>query len=348
MQEEYQVFVFTCDTDHKASQPYKDITSNQWLDFDKDIKVFYCSTNNLNYRTILQISKEVNPDFIYTNNPYAIKFTAFPLIINKYHNINAKAILAPRGTLIDGKIQFKYFKKITFLWVVRLLGIFKNVSFQATSDEEKQAIVKRLHAKANDIQIIPNLPYYPIDDAPSTKPQHHLNLIFISRISPEKNLLYLLKLLQKVNFNLKLGIIGPMENKKYWAACLEIIKKLPDNITVEYLGGMPKEHYKDTLKDYHLFVFPTFAENFGHVILEALGLGKPALISNKTPWTNLEEYQAGWALPLDQEELFVEKIRLMYNMTNEEYQQWSKGAKQYLDQFMAENDFMKLYKNLFS
>jgi hypothetical protein len=42
------------------------------------------------------------------------------------------------------------------------------------------------------------------------------------------------------------------------------------------------------LAEYDLFLFPTLGENYGHVISEALASGCPVVISDQTPWRNLE------------------------------------------------------------
>jgi glycosyltransferase involved in cell wall biosynthesis len=46
-----------------------------------------------------------------------------------------------------------------------------------------------------------------------------------------------------------------------------------------------------------LFVLPSHSENFGLVIAEALAAGVPALVTDKTPWHDLERQNAGWCVP---------------------------------------------------
>ena len=48
-----------------------------------------------------------------------------------------------------------------------------------------------------------------------------------------------------------------------------------------------------------LFVLPTHSENFGLAIAEALAAGVPALVTNTTPWAELESRGAGWCVPWD-------------------------------------------------
>ena len=43
-----------------------------------------------------------------------------------------------------------------------------------------------------------------------------------------------------------------------------------------------------------LFVLPTYSENFGIVIAEALWAGVPAITTKGTPWAELETRKCGW------------------------------------------------------
>ena len=75
-------------------------------------------------------------------------------------------------------------------------------------------------------------------------------------------------------------------------------------MTVKYHGVIKHEEVARELAGHDLFFLPTWGENFGHVIHEALAAGLPVLISDKTPWRNLEDQGVGWDLPLDAPEKF--------------------------------------------
>jgi glycosyltransferase involved in cell wall biosynthesis len=51
-------------------------------------------------------------------------------------------------------------------------------------------------------------------------------------------------------------------------------------------------------------LLPTLGENYSHVICEALSAGCPVLISDRTPWRNLQDKGVGWDIPLEEEERF--------------------------------------------
>jgi len=74
---------------------------------------------------------------------------------------------------------------------------------------------------------------------------------------------------------------------------------LPSNISWRYVRNLDPEEVSEVLTSYDLMVLPTAGENFGHIILESLAAHTRVLISDQTPWADLEEYGVGWSLSLD-------------------------------------------------
>ena len=111
-----------------------------------------------------------------------------------------------------------------------------------------------------------------------------LRPVFLSRISPMKNLLFALKVLQGVSGDVCFDIYGPVEDLAYWKQSEEIIETLPPTVKVRYMGMVNHEEVWDVFAQHDLLFLPTFGENFCHVIREALSAGCPVLISDQTPW----------------------------------------------------------------
>lgn len=197
---------------------------------------------------------------------------------------------------------------------------------------DEQAAFTVLGSKAR-VAIAPNLP--PVINvadgsvAVKEKAKGCLKIIFLSRISRKKNLNGALKMLKGLNGNVQFNIYGPMEDKSYWAECQKIISGLPENIKVQYCGSMEHDKVSAVMKDHDIFFFPTLGENFGHVILEALCAGCPILISDQTPWRNLEEKGVGWDLSLSKPGMFQEVLQRCVEMDNDEYVKWSERARKY-------------------
>ena len=65
------------------------------------------------------------------------------------------------------------------------------------------------------------------------------------------------------------------------------------------------------------------------MILKALCAGCPVLISDQTPWRDLEEKGVGWDLPLSKPEMFQEVLQRCVDMNDDEYVKWSERARKY-------------------
>ena len=174
-------------------------------------------------------------------------------------------------------------------------------------------------------------------------------MIFVVRIHPIKNLDYLLiRLLEVRSAEVALTIVGSLEDPAYWEKCQGIIARLPAGITVEYAGELAFNELPALTSRHHIFVLPTQGENFGHAIFEALSLGKPVLISDQTPWRNLQNFKAGWDLALDHPTEFIASIEQAAAFDSIEYQEWSHSTRQFVKDYLAGLNLKQEYRQLFS
>lgn len=63
---------------------------------------------------------------------------------------------------------------------------------------------------------------------------------------------------------------------------------------VEVVGPLFGEAKEEAYRDADLFVLPSYSENFGIVVAEALGYGVPVLTTTGCPWQELEAHGCGW------------------------------------------------------
>jgi len=348
MKDRYTVYVITTDRDLNDTVPYKGIVADKWVDYEQDVKVFYCSPLQLSWQNIRAQVQHIQPEFIYLNSMFSKYFTIYPLVMARFGKINAKIVLAPRGMLRESALQFKATKKKIYLQVFRKLGLHRRIHFHATDKTEENDIQKHF-GKDMYLTVVSNFPGL-LDKYPGTleKKVNELSIVFIGRLHPVKGLDFLLKCVASLQGKISITIIGNAEDESYTAQCMDIAGKFPSNILVQFAGEIPNTHLPAIIAKHHVFALPTKGENFGHAIYEALAAGRPVLISDQTPWRGLNEAQAGWDLPLQQPALFTEVLQLAVAFNQPEYDAWSQGAWQFAKRFVDNVDLKEEYNKLFS
>jgi glycosyltransferase involved in cell wall biosynthesis len=161
-----------------------------------------------------------------------------------------------------------------------------------------------------DLPVDPVLPERGRDGAP-------LSVVFISRISPKKNLLLALEGLALCNARVDFSIYGPIEDEAYWSRCRKAIDRLPRSVQVSYRGTLDPEQVRATFAEHDLFIFPTMGENFGHVIAESLSASCAVLCSDQTPWTPVLAAGGGVALHAPTATSVAEIVREIADLTPE-------------------------------
>ena len=349
LSDKQRFFIVTRNTDYCDTIPYPNIVPNKWIQHASNIWIFYFSNDALSYKNIKQILQKSNCETIYLNGIFSTKFTLFPLYICRQLNYNTyRIIIASRGMLAPSALAIKRKKKMIFLLFSKKIGLYKKVIFHATNADEKKQI-ENVFGLKNEILIAPNLakPNKNKSFVSVTKKENTLNIISVARIAPEKNLLYALQVLQLVKSNIVFSIYGTAYDTSYLELCKKEINSLPKNITVNYLGAINNEEVPKIIAENNLMFMPTQGENFGHIILETLQASRPVLISNLTPFKNLEANNCGFDLPLNDKQLFANKIDLLANMNNTEYNKLCEASFNYAEQICNNTDDEMANRKLF-
>ena len=307
----------TSDRDLGDTLPYNSIDHNAWNKVG-NAEVFYVQTGIIGYKQITKILFEKNYDLIYLNSFFSPTFSLLPLILAK--TLRQKVIVGPRGEFSEGALSQKSRKKNTFIKLYKLLNLHRGIIYQASSGYEAEDIRRVLGPKV-DIVIAEDIGSQEFAQYIPERESTALKAVFISRISPMKNLLAALEILKNVRELVVYDIYGPIEDSEYWKQCEAAISALPPNIRVEHKGQLTPDEVVATLSVYDVFFMPTKGENYGHVIAEALCAGLPILIADTTPWRHLQEQGIGWDLPLSNPNAFSAAIDQLAMMPADKYHQ---------------------------
>lgn len=326
--------IVTSDRDSFDSKAYATVVIDDWNTVGK-AKVFYISPKSLSLMNLTRLIRETPHDVMYLNSFFNPYFSLRPLLLRRLGLIPERpAVIAPRGEFSTGALEIKSWKKRPYMFFSKVLGIYRNLTWQASSEHEFLDILKVMGSKAERVVIAKDLTaasdsMLPEEMQNKRNPDESLRVCFLSRIAPMKNLDYALRVLSKIKTPLEFHIYGVIHDEAYWQNCQEQVTQLPKNVAISYHGLIDHADVAKTMAEYDLFFLPTRGENFGHVIFEALASGVPVLISDQTPWRNLEALGIGWDLPLCEIEKFKAVIEEQAMLNNEARMLQKLRAKQY-------------------
>jgi glycosyltransferase involved in cell wall biosynthesis len=330
---ELRFSVVTRDRDLGVATPYPEIEPDRWQERD-GIPVLYMSPSRLGPRGLRRVFRENPHDVVYLNSFLSPPFTISTLLLRRLGLApRVPLVLAPRGELSGGALGLSRTKKRAYLAAARLLGLYRNVSWQASSELEREAILRQLPGTdPGRIRVVSPLPsddgsQWTRDPETVQKRPGELDLVFLSRVSPMKNLEGALGALAGLRGDVRLHVYGPREDRAYWSACEAIIESLPKNVRVASHGAVAREDVRSTLARHHALLLPTRGENFGHVILEALLAGCPVVISDRTPWRHLTDAGAGWDLALEDAAAFSAALQHLVDMDAAELRRMCRAAR---------------------
>lgn len=346
-------YIVTRDRDLGSDAAYNNIEYNKWNKINNAF-VRYMPLKSYRYNILRAILFKDDYCILYLNSFFSFFDSIFPLIIIRFsRSFNKKIILAPRGEFSEGALGINKIKKELFIKISKILSLHRRIVWQASSEKEERDI-KKIYNSAN-VVVAPDLIFnFPVDyfdnqlkmiaDRPID--ECYIKAVFISRISPKKNLLFLLEVLSDVKANVSLEIFGPKEDEQYWDVCERKIKSLPSNIQCHYKGTLYPNEVTDRLVKYDLFLFPTFGENFGHVIFESLVSGTPVFISDQTPW-EADLNGSVKVIPLAEKQNWINSIESFACDKTACIYSLKKGALDYAWKFVTDDVSKKMNLKLF-
>lgn len=344
-------WIITSDRDISDSKPYDDVKVDIWTTIGK-AHVFYASPVRRSPSSIMKLIRDTPHDVLYLNSFFDPVFTLYPLLARRLAlTSNRPTVMASRGEFSAGALCIKCWLKYSYMILGRVLGLYKELTWQASSDHELDNIKRVMGAVAKNVMVAPDLS--PHISRLDVQPNQHssrdgvLRVCLLSRIAPIKNLDFALHILAKVSVPIEFNIVGPIEDDQYWHRCQALVASLPDHIKVHSWGSVEHAKVATVLREHDLFFLPTKGENFGHVIAEALSVGTPVLLADTTPWRGLERAGVGWDLPLEAEQRFVDAIEKAATMDSNAYTLWRQQVCKYAHEKLADPAVLKASMDLF-
>lgn len=250
-----------------------------------------CMMTGISASYRVQLLKGVVPDIVHIHGMWSPFLAAFAESAIKNR---IPIVVAPHGMLEPWSMSVRRFRKTLALKSYQGRILAHASAIHATSELEAENL-RRLNISSAPVFVVPNVVQEPsirVADEDSPKPSKRV-LLFLSRVHEKKGLGILLRAWNEIRpADWSLLIVGSGD-AKYLRQLKEYCNsnRVSD---VEFKGHIEGEAREIIFKRASAFVLPTYSENFGNVVAEALIRGLPVITTTGTPWSAITAKRCGW------------------------------------------------------
>ena len=269
--------------------------------------------------------------------------------------LNIPLVISPHGMLEPWSLNYKSFKK-KLAWKIYQYKAIKSAKvLHATSLQEAKNL-KELNIDL-PIAIIPN--GIDIPNHNDKKKIHNLSdlgicddgrkiILSLGRIHPKKGLINLLEAWKESKFLFKEWrlIIAGFPEINYLKLLEDFVLKENISSSVDIIGPQIGKDLENIYSNSKIFILPTFSENFGLVVAEALSYGLPVITTQGAPWAALKDENAGWWCKPNKQDL-INTLHKVSQLNNSEYNLMSKNAMELSKKYSwkcLSSSYIKLYQ----
>lgn len=213
-------------------------------------------------------------------------------------------VLSPRGTLYPETISFgTSWAKKTYLNIIAK-HYLKRAVLHFTAEDEREKVMEFIGLDCRSFVIPNGINVSEFNNLPSKKSficrypdmSDKKYVLFLGRIDPKKGLDILIDAFYKLSVdynNLYLVVAGP-DNSGYGREIHGCIQRYGLDRKVIFTGMLTGYDKLSAFVDAEMFVLPSYSENFGMAVAEAMACGCPVVISDKVGiYREIEENNAG-------------------------------------------------------
>lgn len=269
----------------------------EWWAYKTPVRAFDSSLvryglASLDYLTYLR-SISRTPAILHGHGVWRIA-NLFPLVIPERPDVHI--VVSPRGMFSEWSWRHHAWVKQPFWYAMQLPALKKTHCFHATAHSELED-VRRLGFR-QPVAVIPNGIRVPASNRKNVKEN---TIVFLSRIHKKKGLELLVEAWRGLAPQFpawSVKIAGAIDSD--YAKNLVLNVQQEGIPRIEFLGEVLGADKQALLSGASLFVLPSYSENFGIAVAEALAHGTPVITTNQTPWQELSSRGCGWCVSADQ------------------------------------------------
>lgn len=252
-------------------------------------------------RKWVRLLQKEQPDIVHINGIWQIHNW---VIQNESLKLGIKTYITPHGMLEPWILNRHPFKKKVSLLLYQKKALMNAIALISTADSETENLTKLKFN--NNIITIPNGIDVSSIECKTTWTKTK-TLLFVSRIHPKKGIELLVDAVCAIKNKLdgyKIQIAGEGD-AEYVLHLKEKIHQLNCDILFEFVGGVYGDMKWQLFRQADFFILPTYSENFGYVIAEALASGTPVITTKGAPWEDIMIYNCGYWIDIDKEALKI-------------------------------------------
>lgn len=210
---------------------------------------------------------------------------------------NLKSVIQPHGYLEPFRMNISKYKKKAAYWLYENSNL-RNASALIACSEDEALKLKSIFPQ-NEVAIILNgidPDFFHAASAKNNSSKTKKSLLFLSQIIPLKGLDRLFNVIADIglhHFNDWEFIVAGYGDDKYLKSLKKLATDLNLNKLVSFVGRKTGHDKLQMFDNATFFVLPTFNENYGIVVAEALARGIPVLTTKGTPWKELNSENCG-------------------------------------------------------